>query len=39
MARATNYEDKLLYFYLQNYIIEYILIHCHCTTVLILLCR
>ena len=25
MARATNYEDKLLYFYLQIYIIKYIL--------------
>ena len=38
MAGATNYEDKSLDFYLQNYTIEYILIHYHSTVVLILLC-
>ena len=34
-ARVTNCEDKSLYFYLQNYIVEYILIHYHCITGLI----
>ena len=38
IAEATNYEDKSLYFYLQNYTIEYILIYYHCTVVLILFC-
>ena len=35
-AGATNCEDKLLYFYLQNYTIEYVLINYHCTVVLTL---
>ena len=37
-ARVTNCEDKLLYFYLQNYTFKYILIYYHCTVVLILFC-
>ena len=35
---ATNYEDKSLFFYLQNYTIEYTLIYYHCTIAFILFC-
>ena len=35
-AGATSCEDKSLYFYLQNYIIRYVLIYYHFTVVLIL---
>jgi len=38
-SQTTNYKDKSLYFYLQNYIIEYILIHYHCIVGLMLLCH
>ena len=37
MVGATHYDDKSLYFYLQIYTIEYILIHYHCITRLMLL--